>query len=120
MKECVYDPSKLTDDWIDRGYRIASLPGAQKVFLTTLRSCVDFGGIDKEVLKTFLDHLSNITVPGLVIWGQQDSIIPVAHAHVAAERMPNVEIHIIDSCGHFPQIEYPEKFNTLVLDFLNR
>jgi 4,5:9,10-diseco-3-hydroxy-5,9,17-trioxoandrosta-1(10),2-diene-4-oate hydrolase len=118
MKECVYDPSILTDDWIDRAYRMASLPSAHKVFLNTLRSCVDFDGLSKKLLGTFLDNLSQITVPVLVIWGQQDNILPVAHAYTAVQRIPNADLHVFDPCGHLPQIECPEEFNTRVLAFL--
>jgi len=30
----------------------------------------------------------------------------------------NSQLHILDRCGHLPQIEKPEEFNQLVLDFL--
>jgi pimeloyl-ACP methyl ester carboxylesterase len=118
LKECVYDPSLLTDNFVERGYQIASLPGVQKAFLTTLRSCVGFGGLNNKLLGTFLDYLSNISVPVLIVWGLQDRILPVARAHVAAERIPNAKLHIFNPCGHFPQIERPEEFNTLILEFL--
>lgn len=118
MKECVYDPSILTNDVIELGYRITSLPNAQKAFLKTLRSSCEFGGMNKMVLGTFLEHLHKITAPTLVVWGQQDKIIPVDLAHVAEKRIPNAKLHIFDPCGHFPQIERSEEFNNLVLDFL--
>ena len=54
----------------------------------------------------------------MIIWGRQDRIIPVAHAQVARNGIPNAELHILDSCGHGPYFEHPEEFNRLVLEFL--
>ena len=118
MKECVYDPSILTDDWIERAYQMASLPSTHKVFLKMLRSCVDFDGLNKKLLGTVLDSFSKITLPVLVIWGRQDNILPVVHAYTAVKRIPNAELHVFDPCGHLPQIECPEEFNALILEFL--
>jgi 4,5:9,10-diseco-3-hydroxy-5,9,17-trioxoandrosta-1(10),2-diene-4-oate hydrolase len=42
----------------------------------------------------------------------------VAHAHVAEKKIPDAQLHIFDPCGHFPQLERPEEFNSLVLKFL--
>ena len=39
-------------------------------------------------------------------------------AWVAQERMPNVQVHIFDQCGHVPMIERAAEFNDLVLEFL--
>jgi 4,5:9,10-diseco-3-hydroxy-5,9,17-trioxoandrosta-1(10),2-diene-4-oate hydrolase len=55
----------------------------------------------------------------LVVWGEQDKILPVAHAHVAAEAIPNARLHIFQECGHFVQMEKAEAFNALVSQFLN-
>jgi len=118
LHECVYDKSLITDDFAERGYQIAALPGAHKAFLIALRSSVTLGGLTEEVLNIFLDKLHTIQAPTLVIWGRQDRILPVSHAHVAEEKIPHSEIHIFDRCGHLPQIEHPEEFNTLVLNFL--
>ena len=51
---------------------------------------------------------------------KQDKMIPVSHAYVAERHIPNTELHILDPCGHSPQIERPEEFNNLVLEFLAR
>jgi pimeloyl-ACP methyl ester carboxylesterase len=69
-------------------------------------------------MRPIVDNLASITAPTLIIWGQQDQIIPVAHAQVAKERIPNAKLHIFDPCGHIPPRERPEEFNNLVLEFL--
>jgi pimeloyl-ACP methyl ester carboxylesterase len=42
----------------------------------------------------------------------------VAHAYVAQKGISNARLHIFDPCGHLPQLERPDGFNTLLLDFL--
>jgi pimeloyl-ACP methyl ester carboxylesterase len=66
----------------------------------------------------FHQQLDRIEVPTLIIWGKQDSILPVSLADVAATKIPYSRLHIFEKCGHWAQVEYPEKFNQLVLEFL--
>ncbi len=118
LKECVYDPSLITDDMVELGYQIVSQPGATKAFLATLRSSVKFTGLRKEVLGSFTDNYNSIKAPTLVIWGKQDRVLPFSGMNVAEKGIPNTMVHIFDPCGHMPQIERPEEFNTIVENFL--
>jgi 4,5:9,10-diseco-3-hydroxy-5,9,17-trioxoandrosta-1(10),2-diene-4-oate hydrolase len=118
LKECVYDPSLITDKMVDLGYDIVSQPGAKKAFLTTLRSTVKFSGFKKNVLQSFADNYNSIKAPTIVIWGQQDRILPVSGTVAAEQGIPNVTVHIFDQCGHMPQIERPLEFNKIVENFL--
>jgi pimeloyl-ACP methyl ester carboxylesterase len=116
-KMLVYDPTVMTDDLIELNYQMFALPGAQKSYLKTLRSNANFLGQKESMYGTNTRGITSITKPVLVIWGQQDQIIPVAHADIAAKGFPNVRVHIFDNCGHFPMLEYTSDFNKLLLDF---
>jgi pimeloyl-ACP methyl ester carboxylesterase len=118
LKACVHDPAVVTDELIELGYSLAVLPGAQNAFLSTVRSLGNFRGIRKDVLRSIVDNLGTITAPTLVFWGQQDRILPVAHAYIAEKRIPNARLHIFNPCGHLTQLERPEEFNSIVLEFL--
>jgi 4,5:9,10-diseco-3-hydroxy-5,9,17-trioxoandrosta-1(10),2-diene-4-oate hydrolase len=52
------------------------------------------------------------------VWGAEDRLLPVRHAHAAAARLLHSRLHVLPECGHCPQMEKPEEFNRLVLDFL--
>ena len=56
----------------------------------------------------------------MLFWGADDEIIPVRHAHRAAQMIPNAELHVFEDCGHWPQMERAEEFNRLMLEFLSR
>ncbi len=118
LHEALYDPALITDELVDFKYELSALPGAQEAILSGLRQDVTLRGVRDHVWRPIVDNLPNITAPTLVIWGQQDRIIPVAHAQVARDRIPNVQVHILDRCGHVPQLERPDEFNALVLEFL--
>ena len=120
LKACVFDHTLITDEIVDLYYQFAALPGGHAVFLATLRSLADFlGTFKKEVVQAFQDNLGTMTIPTLIIWGKQDRLLPAKHASIAESWIPNARVHLIDDCGHCPQMEHPEEFNTQVLAFLN-
>ena len=75
--------------------------------------------IDQEGQKeVMLDRLPNMSVPALIVWGESDQILPVAHGRAAAGRIPHSRLAIIPDCGHMPHVERPEAFLEAVLSFL--
>lgn len=118
LKQCVYDPALITEELVESSYQLATLPKAQKYFLSTLREDNNLRGQHADNVLSIVDNLATITAPTLIIWGQQDRILPVAHAYAAEERIPNAELHVLNPCGHLPQLERAEEFNTLILEFL--
>jgi pimeloyl-ACP methyl ester carboxylesterase len=66
------------------------------------------------------DELPSITAPVLVIHGTDDRVSPVRNAHLLAERIPGVELHIIEGGRHGYLIEYHPEITDFVLDFLAR
>lgn len=61
--------------------------------------------------------LRAVRVPTLVIQGIQD---PIATAEIVRDAVPGARLELIDQCGHFPWLEQPEKFYSLVEEFLGR
>jgi pimeloyl-ACP methyl ester carboxylesterase len=118
LKQIAYDPALITDDLVELYYQLAKLPRAQKSFLTTLRVGVNLFGQRPQFVRSIVDNLVKITCPTLIIWGRQDRIIPVEHAQVAKNGIPNAELQIFDSCGHEPHFERPEEYNRFLLEFL--
>jgi pimeloyl-ACP methyl ester carboxylesterase len=114
----IYDPALITDEMLETYYQLSTLPGAYKSLLAVLRTIEDFRGMRAETTRYLTDNLPAMTAPTFIVWGQQDIYRPIAHAYVAKERIPNSELHVFDPCGHLPQLEHPEEFNKLLLDFL--
>jgi pimeloyl-ACP methyl ester carboxylesterase len=117
-RKIVFDASLVTDELVKSSYELAILPGAPKAMLAILRAGIGIRGQRANLTRPLLDGAAKIAAPTLIIWGQQDKIIPVAHAQIAAKTIPNSRLQIFDKCGHMPQLERPDEFNKLVLEFL--
>ena len=89
---------------------------ARAAFVHTLRSIVDPGGqrVDARDRLYLAAH-----VPFLIVWGERDPIIPVAHAHAAHEIVPNSRLEIFPKAGHFPHLDDPLRFVHVLADFIN-
>ncbi len=91
-------------------------PTASAAFTRTLRAVVDWRG----QVVTMLDrcYLTE-SVPVQLIWGDQDAVIPVSHAHMAHAAMPGSRLEIFPSSGHYPFHSHPERFAELVENFID-
>jgi len=65
------------------------------------------------------DRLPEITVPTLVISGDDDQIVPVENSRQLAEDIPGAKLVILENCGHLPQEECPKAFLQAVRNFIN-
>ena len=83
--------------------------------MRTLRAVVDPGGQTVSALDRL--YLA-AAVPTLIVWGELDGIIPVAHAHAAHALMPGSRLEIFPGAGHFVHVEQPLKFAGVLANFI--
>ena len=117
-KRSFYNSEAITDELLELFYPLVILPGRQQAILKTGRTLGNLFGLKKSVYEPLIQGLPTITNPVLVIWGWNDKVLPLAHAQAAVGALPNARLEIIDDCGHVPQLEQPQSFNALVLEFL--
>lgn len=110
----------VTDEMVNTKVSLARLPGAHSAFLKTLRGFLDFQGFRPESVAQLHAALPGIKAPALVLWGREDRLVPARHAETLRRMLPNVEVQILDHCGHVPQVEFAGRFNTLALEFWHR
>lgn len=105
--------ARLGEFW--RSY--SSLAGAENrhAFVKTMRGVIEPGG--QTVDATDRLYLA-ARVPMMIVWGDRDGVIPVAHAYSAHEAIDNSRLEILEGVGHFPHAEAPEKFVEVLLDFM--
>ena len=60
-----------------------------------------------------------ITTPTLIVWGENDAIIPVECGSLFQANITNSTLKIIANCGHSPAIEKPNEFMETVNKFLS-
>jgi 3-oxoadipate enol-lactonase len=63
-------------------------------------------------------RLNEITAPTLVLVGDEDLPPVLDHADLLIDSIPNATKAVIRDAAHLPNMEHPEQFNRIVLDFL--
>lgn len=64
--------------------------------------------------------LKKLAMPGLVIVGEHDPGTPVAMARVIVENLPGSRLEVIPGAAHISNVEQPQAFNRVLIDFLKR
>jgi 2-hydroxy-6-oxonona-2,4-dienedioate hydrolase len=64
------------------------------------------------------DRLGRITAPTLISWGRHNPMGDVSEAEGIHQAVPGSWLEIFEQCGHFPQIEYPSRYNEISVSFL--
>jgi len=118
IRQCVANPAAVTESDIDRAFIMANLPGAQAAFLRLLRVYTGLRGVDRCELLRLHAGMRTIHVPVLVIWGDQDRILPVSAAANARMHLPNAGLVIRPQRGHLVFVEEPEIFGQMVAEFV--
>ena len=97
-----------------RGFASLDNTGSRQAFLHTVRAVIEPGG--QRVSAN--DRLALAArIPTLIVWGDQDSIIPVAHGAAAHEAMPGSEFVTFPDAGHMPHDDDPERFASALIEF---
>jgi 3-oxoadipate enol-lactonase len=66
----------------------------------------------------YLDQLSKIKIPTLIMVGEDDPGTPVSASEAMHKRIPNSKLVILPSARHLSNIEQAKAFNTTLLKFL--
>ena len=62
-------------------------------------------------------ELEKISCPVLLVWGRQDLMVFQTGAERVLQAAPETRLEVIEDCGHCPQLEAPDRFTSLLLDF---
>ena len=79
------------------------------------------GHVRAGMLRRTLEHdatLAAVRVPTLVVHGEADRVVRVSHARHVAGLVPGARLVTIPEVGHMPFWEAPERFDTLLADFV--
>jgi pimeloyl-ACP methyl ester carboxylesterase len=89
--------------------------GSRRAFLQTLRSVIDVQG-QRVSARDRLYLLGDM--PTLLVWGERDRTIPIAHGIEAERSIPNCRFETLPRAAHFPNLEDPEGLAAVLEDFL--
>ena len=63
-------------------------------------------------------RLGTLHMPALVLWGQDDALVPMAIGRALADELPHAHFHALAGCGHLPTLEQPAEAAALFAEFL--
>ena len=110
IKTAWHDPSKITQDIFDGYQKPLQIANWDKA-LWQLTVASEESGL--------VERLAEITMPTLVITGDDDRIVPTEQSLRLADELPNAELKVIAQSGHLPHEERPVEFMQAVTDFLS-
>lgn len=64
--------------------------------------------------------LHRVSVPSLVVWGENDKLFPVRYAARWGELLPKATVEILPACGHVPAVEKPDVTAQKILSLVER
>jgi pyruvate dehydrogenase E2 component (dihydrolipoamide acetyltransferase) len=104
------DPAFVSRDMVDDLLKYKRLDGV----LPALRAIA--GGVLSDGRQTTIlaDRLATLDVPVQAIWGEDDAIIPAAHANA----VPEARRHVLPGAGHMVHIEKPAEVTRLIGEFV--
>ena len=115
LARIMHDPEDATDELI-RVFRSPLVVKGSSAkmgdwFYTVLISS-DVGISNKA------ERYHELTMPTLLAWGKQDTIIPLADGKRLSELIPHAQLTVMDDVNHAPHLEKTEEFNRILIDFL--
>jgi len=105
------DPQWLTEPLVDRYHAMLRAPGVRAAIL-------DRG--DQTFYANPIARLQKITAPTLLLWGEDDRMIPSSHAASYAQVLPQSQTVVLPHLGHVLQEEQPALGLAQVRAFLHQ
>lgn len=106
------DPQRLGHE-IRHFIDMHGTPGDLRKLLAAGHACIDC------YTGRLLEESLELEMPMWMLWGRQDGFVPSVHARAFQRAHPQAKVHVLDDCGHYPHIEYPQRFNTLLRRWLD-
>jgi pimeloyl-ACP methyl ester carboxylesterase len=114
MEEVYADKEKITDELITRYHKMALRVGNRQAFID--RAKTDF----KLGEKANYDKLKSIETPTLLLWGAQDTWIPLDNGKRMDSIMQQSTLVVLENSGHVPMEENPPESLAVVNEFLKK
>ena len=99
LEQSVSNKAIVTEEAVDRYWQMLRYPGNRAA--TMDRFSTEYEPLTK-------DEIAAITVPALILWGEEDRLIPVEAGQWLDQTMPNSELVVYPAIGHLPHEEAAE------------
>jgi len=111
VENVYYDKTKVTEELVDRYFELTLRKGNRQAIVDRFK-----------VKKDTISHkkIKLIEQKTLIIWGEEDKLIPLKMAYKFHNDLPNDTLVILKNAGHVPMEEIPSESLKLVIEFLRK
>ena len=102
IRRALFHKDRLTPQLLAKFHGEVSAPESRRSFLRFTRS------LDNAHLLEITEDLRNLTVPTLVIRGEQDAYLSAEISNRLIREIPGSHLITVEESGHFIQIDQPE------------
>lgn len=110
------DKRKLTPELVETVSRFSTEKDGIKAF-QSFQQC-EIVPKQNTVTSYFMPFLHQITMPVLFVMGEKDPGVPLRYAEEACQAMPNARLVVFENHKHWLQKESPERFASVVAEFV--
>jgi pimeloyl-ACP methyl ester carboxylesterase len=110
------NPTMITDELVEIRYKASITNGAYQAYRAMFfdpRHAGSALGITESEVRA-------IATPTLLVHGREDKVVPVQVSVTMLGLLPNADLHVFSTCGHWTQIERADEFSAVVTDYLVR
>jgi pimeloyl-ACP methyl ester carboxylesterase len=104
------NPDAVTEEMVERYFEIGRYPGTRETVLIRARM---------EYVTDAFEPSHALTMPVMVMWGEDDNLVPLAMADAFMEAMPHAQLVTYPGVGHAPMEEIPAQSATDYQIFLD-
>ncbi len=79
-----------------------------------------FVGVAPAGVETWWDRLGDLSVPTLLIWGENDRVFPLPTGRRLAARIPGARLVVLPGARHPSYLDRPEQFHQELIDFARK
>lgn len=100
LEENFAEPERLTDELVTRYWELLRFPGNRQATIAR-------GATPREPEKW--GEIGNLKMPVLLLWGEQDKVIPLSHAKAFEAAIAGAKLITYKDAGHLPMEETPDQ-----------
>jgi pimeloyl-ACP methyl ester carboxylesterase len=112
LRRIFQDKTRVTPERINRYAKYFNLPGIHHSLIESARQIVP-SDPDK-----FSARIREVTVPTLIVWGQNDNVVPLWQGERLRRDIGSARLEVLPNCGHMPHEERPDDVARLLADFV--
>ena len=118
LRSIFHDQALVTPERISRALSLAQRPTHAATVLDVAQDLGTIFGVRRAWREPLLRTIAQLDFPLLVLWGNEDRVLPSRQLRAAIASLPRAKTHVFAETGHMPQIERPDEFASLVRTFL--